>query len=831
MSYATERRRSLPSRIIRALSPRALLTWSLLVVVVYSITSGLVDAIPNLDFGFLALVAVLGVTFGWLLAQIPVKPWMAALLGFLLGAEYLLVRVGRLGSSLLAAIGGVGQAVGQMALWYWTAEAPQWGTALMPLFSLWGDVGTLLSRTVGWLSTLLAGGTAFDVVGAAFIWGLIVWVYSAWAGWMTRREHRPLVGVVPGGVLLSFLLSYTRSSPYIFLPIFGATLVLMALMHQTARESRWSRTGIDFSHGLWNDVALVASGLSLVFMVAGAIAPSITIERISDWMQEVTARPSAPRTDAVAEGLGLEPKPDPEPREVRPIESMMSTRLPQQHLIGSGPELSQRVVMLVETGELPPMEEGGWMDFEVPRHYWRSITYDRYFGRGWSTSAIELAEYAAGELATQPEGPHLRTLRQDVRVVGPQIGGAIHVDGTLVSVDQDYVVSWRPPGEMFAATTEERQYRADSVYPLVTVEELREAPADYPDWLLSRYLQLPDSVPSRVLSLSLDLTATEPTPYDRAMAIETYLRETFTYTLDVPTPGPQDDIADYFLFELQEGYCDYYATAMVVLARAAGLPTRLVIGYASGNYDPMAARYVVTEADAHAWVEIYFPGYGWIEFEPTAGRRAIVRSTAFPDTSSLPPITPSEPLVEPQAESTAPELVVGIWVVIAFAGLFGAVGLVTAADSMRLYMSSSERLVGRLQGRLRKQARRLRAPLRRGDTPHEVAAALGGRIQAIADDHGFTGAELLEPGALEVHELADLYVRTWYSPQGTLSREERWQGAWLWWRLRWRLALAGLWRRSGNRRSRDEAEETQLAPEELRRQRDAARERLRPPPM
>jgi transglutaminase-like putative cysteine protease len=827
MMRVPEKRKGLVLRILTALNPKALVAWALLWVVLYSIASGLVNAVPNLDRSFIALVSLLALTLGWVLAQLPMKPWMAALLSLVLGLEYLLVRVGRLSGGLVAVVEGAVQVAGQMIRWYWTAEVPNWADVGAPLFALWTAMGTVIGRTTGWLSTLLAGGTAYDVVGAALIWGFVVWLYSVWAGWVVRREHRPLLGVLPGSLMLSFVLSYTSSSPYIFLPIFGATMVLMALMHQTARETRWARTGIDFSHGLWNDVALVASGLSLVFMLAGAVAPSITINRISEWVQEVTERPSAARTDAVAEGLGLEPQP--EPRPVRPIQSMMSTGLPQRHLIGSGPELSRRIVMIVETGELPPLTEDPWTMSDIPRHYWRSITYDRYFGRGWATSPTEMVEYEAGELATQLEGAHLRRLRQNVRMISPQIGGAIHVDGTLVSVDQDYIVSWRPPGEMFAATTEERQYRADSLYPLVTADELREAALSYPDWILSRYLQLPDTVPARVRNLALELTATEPTAYDRAIAIESYLRTTFTYTLDVPTPGFEDDIADYFLFELQEGYCDYYATSMVVLARAAGLPARLVIGYASGTYDPANARYVISEADAHAWAEVYFPGYGWIEFEPTGGRPAIVRGSQFALPDSLPgPLR--DPVAQPRQESAAPQLVLGVWLLAGLSGLLGVVGLVTALDSMQLYLHTSEGLVVRLQRRLRRHAVRLRVPLQRGDTPHQVAASLGTRIGIIAEAHGFTGTEFLEPAAEEVHELADLYVRTWYSPEATLSREERWHGAWLWWRLRWRLALAGVWRRSGIPRRRDDDVEISLAPEELRRQKDSAQDRLRPPP-
>ena len=79
-------------------------------------------------------------------------------------------------------------------------------------------------------------------------------------------------------------------------------------------------------------------------------------------------------------------------------------------------------------------------------------------------------------------------------------------------------------------------------------------------------------------------------------------------------------MVDYFLFDLRQGYCDYYASAMIVFARSRGLPARLAVGYASGEYDPVSDQFLVTEADAHSWPEIYFPEYGWIPFEPTAAQ-------------------------------------------------------------------------------------------------------------------------------------------------------------------------------------------------------------------
>jgi hypothetical protein len=142
--------------------------------------------------------------------------------------------------------------------------------------------------------------------------------------------------------------------------------------------------------------------------------------------------------------------------------------------------------------------------------------------------------------------------------------------------------------------------------------------------VFGNYLKLPSTVPDRVLSLAVELTATELTPYERAVAIEKYLRQ-IPYTLDVPVTPSGEDTADYFLFSLQKGYCDYYATAMVVLARAAGLPARYVVGYIGQYYDASQDAFIITADQAHAWAEIYFPNYGWIPFEPTGGRPSIGR--------------------------------------------------------------------------------------------------------------------------------------------------------------------------------------------------------------
>jgi len=795
MSYLYRRRPHLFRRLIKTLGPHGVLVWGISVSVILSLTSGVVNALTGLDGTLLLSTSVVALTVSWVLALFPLSTWVGAFVSLAVGLGYLVVRVGRLLPSLMVIWRAWVEVALQLLRWYWTAELPELPPLAQFYLDFWRDMGVVLGRTVSWLASLVAGRGAFDVVGSAMVWGLVVWFYSAWAGWVIARHHKPLIGILPGALLLSFAISYTRSNPYVLLPVLGLTLLLMALTGQQHREHRWARWGIDFSQGLWGELAMAATGLAIGLVIVSAIAPSVTVEKIADWVRDVTDRGQETRTEQIAEGLGLEQKPEPEPRPVSPVEEIRVTGLPQSHLIGAGPELRRLIVMVIRTGELQPGLPEDPMMFTAPRHYWRAITYDYYFGRGWATSYTESKRYEPGAVIQQPEGAHLHPLRQEVRLVSDRLGGLIHVDGQLVSVDQPSEIAWRWPDEIFAATTEARQYRADSVYTVVTAEELRGAPTEYPEWMPGRYLQLPDDLPPRVMTLARDLTATEPTPYDRAVAIERYLRQ-FPYTTDVEQPPPGEDIADFFLFELQEGYCDYYATAMVVLARAAGLPARLVVGYASGSYDVLNARYIVTEADAHAWPEIYFPGYGWIEFEPTAGRPPFNRDVEerdfiWPDREPLTPLVPPEERKGPPAS-----WIVGRTLLLGLAGSVGVVIVATSADLIVLLSSSSERMMQRLRQRLQRHARQLGLWAEPGMTVEELTEQLAERVEAIAQAHGFSGIEFLEPAMDEIHRLAELYVQVWYTPTATLTREERWEAGWLWWRLRLRLWLARLWRRA-----------------------------------
>jgi len=161
------------------------------------------------------------------------------------------------------------------------------------------------------------------------------------------------------------------------------------------------------------------------------------------------------------------------------------------------------------------------------------------------------------------------------------------------------------------------RYEANSDIATPPLKELRAAGQDVPPQIASAYLRLP-TVDPRVPRIAEQITAAAHNNYDRAAAVEQYLRTRFGYTLDLPRTPPKDPIAN-FLFERKQGHCEYFASSMAVILRTLGIPSRVVNGFRSDEFNDVTGYYVVRAKDAHAWVEAYFPGYGWQTFDPTPG--------------------------------------------------------------------------------------------------------------------------------------------------------------------------------------------------------------------
>ena len=287
--------------------------------------------------------------------------------------------------------------------------------------------------------------------------------------------------------------------------------------------------------------------------------------------------------------------------------------------------------MRIRTGE--PASSLTDASAHPPAYYWRAATLDYYTGSGWATTPTVRFTYSANKTVIPADHTSNSLVHQSVEILTSPSGESVplYAAGDLISADQEYWIDWRrtpkegPEADYFGAWLKSNRYQAESRVLSASIADLRRASQDYPEWIRSHYLELPAVLSERIRQLAQDLTAGQPTPYDRAKSNRILSAPVPLQLWMYPRHLLDREVTDYFLFELKRGYCDYYATSMVVLARAAGIPARFAMGYASGSYDFDQAEYVVREADAHSWPEIYFPDYGWVNFEPTASLPEIDR--------------------------------------------------------------------------------------------------------------------------------------------------------------------------------------------------------------
>ncbi len=190
--------------------------------------------------------------------------------------------------------------------------------------------------------------------------------------------------------------------------------------------------------------------------------------------------------------------------------------------------------------------------------------------------------------------PWGRNVNGDYRMVGSDSNGAVY------NFDTQHAISG---------------YEADSDIATARPEELRSAGQEYPAQIANVYLRVPPLDP-RIAELAARITASSNSNFDKADAIDNYLRTHFGYTLRLPQNEVQDPLAN-FLFVRKQGHCEYFASSMAVMLRTLGVPSRVVNGFRTDEFNDLTGNYVVRAKDAHSWVEAYFPGYGWQTFDPT----------------------------------------------------------------------------------------------------------------------------------------------------------------------------------------------------------------------
>lgn len=263
---------------------------------------------------------------------------------------------------------------------------------------------------------------------------------------------------------------------------------------------------------------------------------------------------------------------------------------------------------------------------------WRGMTYDRYTGRSWEQTRTEnweirrseslggfeihLNKAAPSELAKRPVV--VQKIRAEKQMPSLLFGAAepVQVEGPFSHLRQTDGGSLLVPTMVVKGGV----YLVHSAIPDdFTPAQLQSAGTDYPPQIEARYRpELPFGA-ERIRELTQQVIAGAKTPYERARAIQEYLEQNYVYG-DIPEVPWGEDVASYFLFRSRQGVCDLFATAMVLMAREAGIPARLATGFAPGQFDPLRREYLITHKEAHAWAELYFPHYGWIPFDPQAQR-------------------------------------------------------------------------------------------------------------------------------------------------------------------------------------------------------------------
>lgn len=257
------------------------------------------------------------------------------------------------------------------------------------------------------------------------------------------------------------------------------------------------------------------------------------------------------------------------------------------------------------------------------RAYWRLVALDEFDGSAWLLGEKEAPPAGDGLPADDAGAVGSQTVRQHFKI-GPLASRwlpAAYRPTEIVMTDAyviEEVLTLVAAGDL----SDGLEYEVVSQVPAPTASDLAQSGfVNSNDW--SRYLELPPHFPLRVVGLAHEIIdeAAADTPYERAIALQNWLRDParFTYTLDAPR-GHTSSAIETFLLETRRGYCEQFAGSYAAMARAVGLPSRVAVGFTTGSLDSEAGIYRVTTKDAHAWPEVYLAGVGWTAFEPTPGR-------------------------------------------------------------------------------------------------------------------------------------------------------------------------------------------------------------------
>jgi len=468
-----------------------------------------------------------------------------------------------------------------------------------------------------------------------YLMALLFWTLSVYAGYSLARHGNPWRGIVPAGLALVIIHTYDSAiqprSWYLAAYIFLA-LLLVARMHYVKQYRRWKNLGTYLPPFTSIDSVRLGLVVTLFVVLLAWTAPALAsaLPPVEQIWQRATA-PWIIVRDRMSNAFAS----------LQSSAGLTADFYGDTLSLGRGNPLTDAVILSIQPDTRTTSSE---------RFYWRSRVYDSYLGSWISTLPavqnvtptnfnLTLPEYRGREIvkfAIKTSYPiqNLYAPAEPVWISRPvEAHLSRNSDGTA-DVGQLKAVPFLRPGDV---------YEVQSSLTTATVAQLLEAGEEYPSWVTERYLQLPVSITSRTRELAEQITSSMETPYEKVEAITDYLRKNIEYNETIPLPPASQDPIDWLLFDHRQGFCNYYASAEVIMLRSLGIPARLAVGYAQGerhvlrrdipgepqSRSPSVDIYVVRQRDLHSWPEVYFPGIGWVEFEPTVSQDPIVRPSGI----------------------------------------------------------------------------------------------------------------------------------------------------------------------------------------------------------
>ena len=451
---------------------------------------------------------------------------------------------------------------------------------------------------------------------------LLFWILSVHAGFTLTRSAEPWRIIIPTGVALVVIHSYDAYLPSRILYLIAYllfALLLVARLYFLHNKYRWELTQTYLPPHISSDILRITLTITVILLLlAWAIpAQAQAIHSAADIWQ-LMKEPFQGFRDNLDNAFAS----------LKSSIGIVNDYYGPDLILGRGNRLSENEVFTVMVSENPP---------EGTRFYWRARIYDTYNAGKWSSTLNE-------ERTIGPKQTILRFAQFENRAKGLYLFTftSAQTISTLyaapqpewVSIEAKAVFSDNPDGNVDLGTLRAtpflhsgETYSERSSLSGATIEAMQQAGIEYPEWITSRYLQLPTSITPRIHQLARDISDGLQTPYQKVIAITDYLRTNYLYTETIPELPNNREPLDWFLFDYKRGFCNYYATAEVILLRSIGIPARLAVGYAQGETQKFAGVFKVRQKDAHAWPEVFFTDLGWVEFEPTTSQPVIIRPT------------------------------------------------------------------------------------------------------------------------------------------------------------------------------------------------------------